>query len=64
MKKSLLWCFFNSLIWSSKVKFACGPAVISSCTGCVCNPSDDPWSALSVWIWAAFKPPKTRCNWK
>lgn len=52
--------FFNSLIWSNRVKFAWGPTLISSCTGGFCT-----WSVSNGFFPCScpgFNPPKIRCN--
>jgi len=55
------WFFFISLAWSSSVKFAWGPAVISSSTGCACAPSPAvEFAALSKWECSTLLPPNTR----
>ena len=60
----LLWIFFNSLIWSSKVKFACGPTVISSAAAWLFPSDPDGCLLLSPLLWPPCIPPMTLCSYK
>lgn len=60
----LLWIFFNSLIWSSKVKLACGPTVISSAAAWLFPSDPDGCLLLSPLPWPPCIPPITLCNYK
>ena len=59
----LLWIFFSSLIWSSSVKLACGPTVISSATGWFWPVSDADGCLLpSLLPWPVCAPPMSFCS--